>query len=130
MLKISQTAWLGIASVVVVFGLIGFVVYEKGASAVYGPFASCLTEKGTKMYGTWWCSNCQAQKKMFGNAFGSIIYTECSSPNQKDQLPVCQEAGVGSYPTWEFSDGSRLVGVQTFETLSQRTGCALPQGNR
>ena len=29
------------------------------------------------------------------------------------------------YPTWVFADGSRLVGVQTPQTLATKTGCAL-----
>jgi len=31
----------------------------------YSEFAKCLTQKGAKMYGTFWCPHCQNQKKEF-----------------------------------------------------------------
>lgn len=90
------------------------------SSPELGAFASCLTEKGAEMYGTYWCSHCQAQKEMFESSFSKINYIECTVDVQK-----CKEAGVTGYPTWKFKDGSVLGGVQDFTVLAKKTGCSL-----
>jgi hypothetical protein len=89
-------------------------------------FAQCVKDSGAIFYGAFWCPHCDNQKKMFGPADELIPYVECSSPDKKFQLPVCREAKVESYPTWQFTDGSRMTGELSFETLSEKTGCALP----
>lgn len=95
------------------------------------PFAKCLSDKGAKFYGTFWCPHCQNQKKMFGTAKNDLPYTECSTPDGNGQLQVCTAAKVESYPTWEFPDGSRMTGEIPLETLAEKTSCALPglEGN-
>jgi hypothetical protein len=75
-------------------------------------FASCLADSGTKYYGAFWCPNCKNQ---------------CSTPDGRGQLPVCQDAKIQGYPTWEFVDGTRESGTQTLELLSKRTNCPLPE---
>ena len=40
-------------------------------------FARCLTERGVKMYGAWWCPHCVEQKEMFGASFEYAPYVEC-----------------------------------------------------
>ena len=72
------------------------------SAANYDSLAKCLTDKGVKMYGAWWCSHCQNQKKMFSGSFQYINYIECSSTGQRDFLEVCRKAQIKSYPTWEF----------------------------
>ena len=89
-------------------------------------FAQCLSDAGVKFYGTFWCPHCVAQKKIFNNS-KMLPYVECSTPNGQAQTKVCADAGITSYPTWVFSDGSRLDGEQTFATLAEKTGCAEPQ---
>src|SRR4030067_3694469 len=77
-----------------------------------GPFdalAKCLTEKGVKMYGTWWCPHCQNQKKTFGSSWKYINYVECAI-GQSGQTKECKDAGIQSYPTWNFPDGKRETG--------------------
>ncbi len=88
-------------------------------------FATCIKDSGAKFYGAFWCSHCQNQKKMFGDAKDSLPYIECSTPDNK-QTDECKNAKIEGYPTWEFSDGSRLSGEQSFETLSEKTSCSLP----
>lgn len=58
-------------------------------------FAKYLTEKGVVMYGAYWCSHCQNQKKVFGDAFQYITYVECTQEPKR-----CLAAGVKGYPTW------------------------------
>ncbi len=91
----------------------------------YDSFASCLTEKGAVMYGAFWCSHCQEQKKMFGDSFEYVNYVECSLPDGKSQTEVCLKKDIKGYPTWEFEDGERLDGKIEFATLAEKTGCTL-----
>tara|TARA_Y100000310_G_C20665617_1_gene807316 strand:- start:566 stop:1048 length:483 start_codon:yes stop_codon:yes gene_type:complete len=91
----------------------------------YDDFARCLTNSGAKEYGAYWCSSCQQQKALFGRSFENINYIECSLPNQGGQNEICNDAGIESYPTWEFSDGEKVSGVMSLERLGAITGCEL-----
>jgi len=89
-------------------------------------FAKCLTEKKVKMWGAYWCSHCQNQKKEFGDSWEFVTYTECSLPGGSGQTQECKEAGIEGYPTWEFEDGERMGGEISFEVLAEKSGCELP----
>ncbi|MFA6268328.1 MAG: hypothetical protein WCW13_04445 [archaeon] len=88
-------------------------------------FAKCIKDSGAKFYGTFWCPHCIEQKKLFGSSVEYLPYVECSTPDGKSELQVCIDAGIESYPTWVFADGSTAVGLQTFAQLSTKTGCKL-----
>lgn len=89
-------------------------------------FAECLEEQGAIFYGAFWCPHCQAQHRMFGNKGSDALpYTECSTPDGQGQTEACQEAGVESYPTWEFADSSRTTGTQSIEALAEKTSCPI-----
>lgn len=89
-------------------------------------FAQCIKDSGAKFYGAFWCSHCQAQKQAFGKSEKLLPYIECSTSDAKGQTDVCKDAGVTSYPTWVFTDGSRLSGEQSHETLAEKTKCTAP----
>ncbi len=89
-------------------------------------FAQCLTDAGAKFYGAYWCPHCQNQKRLLENS-KKLPYVECSTPNGQAQTPVCIDAKITGYPTWDFADGSRLDGEQTLETLAEKTNCSLPE---
>lgn len=109
-----------------VIGGIGFLYYAPNAvPGKYDDFAQCLSDAGAKEYGAYWCPNCQEQKKLFGKSFKHVNYIECASG--RGQTATCQKAGIEAYPTWEFKDGSREVGMMTLKELSAKTGCALPK---
>lgn len=92
----------------------------------YDAFTQCLADEGVEYYGAFWCPNCQNQKKDFGDSGDILPYTECD-PNGKDANPqACRQAGIESYPTWIFQDGTRLIGRQDLETLSEYSSCPLP----
>lgn len=95
------------------------------APGQYDAFATCLKDQDAVFYGTFWCKFCNAQKKMFGASQKLLPYTECSTPDAKGQTPICIEKNIGTYPTWEFADGSRLEGVLPLETLAEKTSCSL-----
>ena len=93
----------------------------------YDTFAQCLKEKGAVFYGAFWCQHCQAQKEMFGSSVKFLPYVECSVPDGSTQTQECTNKKISSYPTWEFSDGTRLTGEVPLAQLAEKTSCLLPQ---
>ena len=128
--KTPRLNWTRFASyaalIVVVFGA-GSYAYYRGQHQ-HDAFARCLTDRGVKMYGAWWCPHCVEQKGKFGASFEYVPYVECGIKGQTHgQSPVCKDANVNHYPTWQFPPtGERVERVFTLEELSDRTGCALP----
>lgn len=116
--------WLVIVLLIVIG--VGSSFYVSKQPGKYDTFAQCLTDKGVIFYGAFWCPHCQATKRMFGSSQRLLPYVECSTPNGQDQLQVCKDAGVQSYPTWVFPDGTRLNGERTLAELSSASGCQLP----
>jgi len=94
----------------------------------YDGFAQCLTDRGVKMYGAWWCPHCQEQKEKFKASFEYVPYTECGVKGDlKGQNPVCKQEGITHFPTWQFPPtGERVERVFELEELRDRTGCPLP----
>lgn len=119
----------GLLIVVVFGGLIAARQFSAPGGEVvstkFDVFAECLSTAGATFYGAYWCPHCQSQKKLFENST-KLPYVECSTPNGQAQTPICTEAGITGYPTWIFADGSRADGEQTFEALSDKTGCVAP----
>jgi thiol-disulfide isomerase/thioredoxin len=121
----NNILWLVI--VLIVGGIMGwFIIYQK-TPAPYDAFANCLKEKGAVFYGAFWCPHCQNQKAMFGKSARLLPYVECSTPDGRGQLAVCQDKKIEGYPTWEFADGSRESGEVPLARLAEKTGCSLPQ---
>ncbi|MEK7614773.1 MAG: hypothetical protein AAB431_00095 [Patescibacteria group bacterium] len=127
MSKHSSSIFLYVAAAIVVIILIVFVVRKGSEPSVYTPFAQCLTEKGTKMYGAWWCPHCTNQKAQFEGAFDKVTYIECSNPGSRNMNQICKDAGIEGFPTWEFADGTRQSGEIPLAKLAEKTGCVLPQ---
>ncbi len=114
--------------IILIVGTISTVILRDGnISPNFGmdEFAQCLADKEAVFYGTFWCSYCQSQKKMFGSSQKLLPYVECSTLDGNNQLQVCKDNNIESYPTWEFADGSRLSGEIPLEKLAEKTGCAL-----
>jgi len=96
-------------------------------ATVSAAFAQCLTEKGAKFYGAWWCTHCQNQKKLFGDALQYVTYVECekSLTSQGNLTDECKAAKIESFPTWIFGDGTTKTGELTAAQLSELSGCPL-----
>lgn len=107
-------------------GLI-WLIRTPGKPGTLDSFAQCIKDSGTKYYGAFWCPNCKNQEALFGRSKRLLPRIECSTPDGKGQLQICQEAGIQGYPTWEYPDGSRVTGTQSLKDLSEKTSCALPQ---
>lgn len=95
---------------------------SKPSMTMEGDLARCLSEKGVKMYGAFWCPHCAAQKSLFSDAADELPYVECSNQD-RTQTPVCKDQRIVSYPTWIFPGGERAEGEQTLEALRTKSGC-------
>jgi len=115
--------WLWIILAVLALGWVGLYFGKPTPSNLDG-FAQCLAAKNITMYGAYWCSHCQAQKAIFGEAFRFVNYVECTAEAKK-----CLDNGVSGYPTWILGDGTRLEGERELAELSRVTGCLLPEEN-
>lgn len=114
---------------------LGYWYNDQQKPGQYDEFAQCLSTKGVKFYGAFWCPHCQAQKALFGKSKQFLPYVECSNADQKSQTQICIDKKIESYPTWSFqiSTGTPATttevfvsGEKTFEELSTQSGCALP----
>ena len=112
--------------VLVVGGLGVYFATKTQAPGKLDQFAQALNQKA-KFYGAFWCTHCQATKKLFGSSQKLLPYVECSTPNASAQTQICIDKKITGYPTWEFFDGSRLNGEVTLQQLSDKTSCVLPQ---
>jgi hypothetical protein len=106
--------------------LIGLYIYIQQSPGKLDVFAKCLSEKGAKFYGAFWCSHCQNQKKSFGKSQKFVPYIECSTPDGNGQYKECQDKNIQSYPTWEFGDGTREEGEVSLSKLAEKSGCSIP----
>ena len=91
-------------------------------------FAKCLTEKGVKFYGAYWCGHCANQKQMFGDSMKFVNYIECEKKpgsSRGDIVDACKEAKIEAYPTWDFSGDKRELGEMPLESLGELSGCPL-----
>lgn len=115
--RILITWGIVILSIIVLLFLL-YALWPK--QSPYVPFAKCLTKEGAIMYGTDWCSHCQAQKRLFGKAFKEVAFVNC------DYSTSCEVAGINGYPSWIFADGTLIEGEVALEQLAEKTGCSLP----
>ena len=88
-------------------------------------FAQALSDSDTKFYGAAWCPACTAQKELFEDGEQFLPFVEVTNPDRTPNQ-IATDNNIDFYPTWVFGDGTRLEGAQTLETLSQRSGVAIP----
>ena len=114
-----------------ILGVISTVLLRSNSTPIgpgqYDAFAACLADQGAVFYGTFWCPSCKAQKKLFGSSTKLLPYVECSTADSKNQTQICRDKKIDRYPTWEFTDDSRLTGMIPLEQLAEKTSCVLPQ---
>ncbi|MFH0912418.1 MAG: hypothetical protein V1807_02030 [Patescibacteria group bacterium] len=134
-MKILRNNWLSLLFLLLIIIWLGWYAISKNNQPVSSEnnpsistqemtaLAQCLTDKGFKLYGAFWCGHCQEQKTMFGDAFKYINYIECSGPDGNSQTAVCTNAGVELYPTWGFPNGQKVPGVMTSGNLIEVSGC-------
>ena len=111
--------------IVAAFALVIYLGLRKRGNRL-DAFAKCLAVKQAKMYGAYWCPHCADQKEMFESSFQHVPYVECGVPGSRDEGPVCKDAGIKHFPTWQFADGERQEGTLPLQSLGTKTGCGLP----
>ncbi|MDO8590951.1 MAG: hypothetical protein Q7R65_03155 [bacterium] len=116
----------GIIALIIIIGSLLYANRASGGPGKLDGFAQCLKDKGAIFYGAFWCQHCQNQKALFGNSKKYLPYIECSTPNGQGQTEICKEKGIQGYPTWVFADMSSTTGEVALSTLSEKTGCPLP----
>ncbi len=84
--------------------------------------AKHLTQKGVKMYSSYWCPHCYEQKQLFGKqAWAEVTNVECAADAKKNPQPeVCAKAGIKGFPTW-IIDGKLDPGVKKLAKLGELT---------
>lgn len=95
----------------------------KVSSPDVAKLAQCLTSKGVKMYGAYWCPHCTDQKKLFGENFKLISYQECDDKGPSGNSQICQSQGIQGYPTWKIPGSENLEGTQSLEDLAKAANC-------
>jgi len=120
--------WIAIIAGVLLAAWAGYDYYSSSQKiSTLDSFAKCVSSKGLKMYGAWWCPHCAEQKESFGYAFQYVNYTECGIEGQTHSMnEQCKQEGIKNFPTWQFSDGSRHEGVLPLTDLADKSGCKLP----
>src|SRR6266478_4861469 len=113
------------ALIVAAFAAVAYLGLRKRGHRL-DAFAQCLAAKQVKMYGAYWCPHCAEQKEMFESSFQYVPYVECGVPGSREEAPLCKDAGIKHFPTWQFADGERREGTQPLPALGTKTGCSLP----
>jgi len=94
---------------------------EKYSADYITKLAKFLSEKGMVMYGAYWCSHCQAQKKLFADAFQYVDYVECDPQGPSANESECLAKDITGYPTWIYN-GTQYSGKKTLSQLAQIVG--------
>ena len=105
-------------ALIVIFSILTIYSYYKKPGK-YDSFAKCLSEKGVTVYGNDFCSYTMKQLGYFGKSKKYLNYIRCSENEQ-----LCDEKGIKITPTWEIN-GKMYEQVQTFERLSELSGCSI-----
>jgi len=118
--KLQLTGLIVLAIIIVLVITAAGYARQKAGLPEYdtAALAHHLTDTGVKVYGTFWCSACKAQKELFGEAWQYAPYVECSDTNG-EQLEVCKAEKIEGYPTWVFPDGTRHAGMLSLEELAE-----------
>ena len=89
--------------------------------------AQHLKKVGAKMYGSFTCEHCQAQKESFGKEAARIInYIECNPQGKNARRDLCEAAKIEGTPTWEIN-GKFYQGEKSLQELADLSGY---QGSR
>ena len=100
-------------------------ITSSGTSEI--ALAQHLKRVGAKMYGSYTCSHCQAQKENFGKEAARIInYIECNPQGKNARPDLCQAAKIEGTPAWEIN-GKFYPGQKSLNELADLSGY---QGSR
>ncbi|MEM4259925.1 MAG: hypothetical protein QXG00_01685 [Candidatus Woesearchaeota archaeon] len=123
-LKIIALILISIMILILIISVIGGIgIFRKNVEIQsLDKFAQCLASKNVTMYGAYWCSHCQNQKKMFGDSWKYMQYVECDVNGPNQQAELCQQIGIEGYPTWVIN-GVKIIGEVPIKNFERITGC-------
>ncbi len=101
------------------------LVGEGEAAPDLVAFAKALAAANVTFFGAAWCPHCNAQKQLFQDGGKFLPFVEVTNPDRTRNATGIAE-NITEYPTWKFPDGSKLSGELTLQTISQRSGVAIP----
>jgi cyclophilin family peptidyl-prolyl cis-trans isomerase len=90
-------------------------------------FAQSLEAAGVQLYCAAWDETCTQQLEIFEDGGKHIRFVEVTDEN-RELTDEATTAGITSYPTWEFSDGSRLAASLTLAEISAESNVGIPLG--
>ena len=115
--KISNK-YLIISGLILAVLIFSYTLYARSQQpGYYDDFAKCLAEKNAVVYGNDFCSYTTRQLNLFGNSKKYLKYIKCA-----DNAELCDSEGIKITPTWNIN-GKKYEGGQTFDKLSELTGC-------
>ncbi len=127
--RVAWPRWLLLTAIpaVVVIAALHAEAADRTARGPEDPYlrglAERVAESGAVFYGASWCPHCQEQKALFGASQDRLPYVECSPAGPRGAVASsCISAGVQTYPTWVFPDGSRQTAVLSVRELADRVG--------
>ena len=109
-----------VIALIAAIALFSYTFYARSQkTGDYDEFAKCLTGKAIVVYGNDFCQYTAKQLNWFGKSEKLLNYVKCI-----DNKELCDSKGVKITPTWEIN-GKIYEGVQSFEKLSELSGCSL-----
>ncbi len=92
-------------------------------------FAKALAATNViKLYGAAWNADTTQQKNLFEDGAKYLPFVEVTNAD-RTLNSVGQNAGVTTYPTWEFAGGVKVTGVQTLAQIATLSGIAIPKSS-
>jgi glutaredoxin len=122
-MKIANIKSMKTLALILVVSLLALSACGEVKDGKYAAIAKCLTSKGVKFYGAYWCPHCAEQKKIFGSDMRYINYIECDQNGPNSKRDECISAGVQAYPSWFFPGQDLSVGVQDPVELAHKANC-------
>lgn len=95
--------------VILVLGIVAIAIWsnKKAHTDTNPPLTSalttvgqCLTDKGVKFYGAYWCPHCAVQKALFKTTMKTVPYVECALTGpeaQKKAKEIIAQYNAGTY---------------------------------
>lgn len=109
-----------IIALIAAIAIFSYTFYARSQKAGdYEEFAKCLTGKAVVVYGNDFCQYTGKQLNWFGKSEKHLDYVKCAENKE-----LCDSKGVKITPTWEIN-GKMYEGVQSFEKLSELSGCVI-----
>ena len=109
-----------IIALIAAIAIFSYTFYARSQNpSAYDGFAKCLSSTGAVVYGNDFCQYTGNQLNMFGKSEKYLNYVKCVENKE-----ICGSKGVKITPTWELN-GKTYSGEQSFEKLSELTGCEI-----